>query len=293
MTLMAKKIDKSHLYQIHRFSPEQLMEVQHNVAGYALAIGGLPRNHAEVFEKRGWMLPFLFAYDNLLWGRWSYWHEILYKGTIAGSGPIPKIKWTDMGHDEVRNMLRRCLDHHESTIDHFADWLLWGLAATKESLRISKKLNEHYYRNFDLFLVQNYPFDYLSQVLCDETGRGYKAGLGYFPTPMNVTRMMVEMTVGNDAEKMKRQTVMDPCVGCGAMLLPASNYYLRGYGQDISLIATKLCKIQMYWYAPWYAFHPEGLKGFDDHPPIPLAPSSGRNIAPGQMALMFEEELVT
>jgi hypothetical protein len=52
------------------------------------------------------------------------------------------------------------------------------------------------------------------------------------------------------------------CVGCAAMLLPASNYFLRGYGQEISGIAVKLCTLQMYFYAPWYA-RPGEVSGFD------------------------------
>ncbi|CAM4051266.1 N-6 DNA methylase [Paenibacillus alkaliterrae] len=251
---MTKEKDKSHLYRITRFTPERLSRLSHEIAGYAEAIGGMPQSHSEVFDKRGWLLPFLFAYDALLWGRWNYWMDIMQKGTIAGSGPIPQIEWTDFGTTgalATKKMFDNCLSHHETTIDQFSDWLLWGLAGTDEKPRISEKLNEHFYREFDLFLVLDNPTDYLSQVLCDETGKGYKAGLGYYPTPFQVTRMMVEMTHGDgDKEEKKQQTVMDSCVGCGAMLLPASNYFLRGYGQDISGIAVKLCKIQMYFYAP-------------------------------------------
>jgi tRNA G10 N-methylase Trm11 len=74
---------------------------------------------------------------------------------------------------------------------------------------------------------------------------------------------MVEMVKSDDEEEMKRQIINEPSVGCGSILLAASNYFLRGYGQDISRIAIKLCKIQMYWYAPWFAYHPDTIKGFD------------------------------
>ena len=89
---MSKPQDKKHLYRIDRFSVEQLARLPHEIAGYAQAIGGLPQHHSEVFEKRGWLLPFLFAYDDLLWGRWRYWTDILEKGTIEGSGPTPQIE---------------------------------------------------------------------------------------------------------------------------------------------------------------------------------------------------------
>ncbi|GAK41915.1 hypothetical protein TCA2_4407 [Paenibacillus sp. TCA20] len=287
---MAKAKKRQDLYQIDRFLPEQLMKMQSSIYEYAKAISGLPSNHSEVFEKRGWLLPFLFSYDDLLWGRWNYWHEILQKKTIKGSGPIPQIEWKERGGEgveETQKMLRKCLDHHESTIDHFADWLMWGLAASPENqtLKISPELNEHYYREFDIFLVQNYPTDYLSHTLSEETGKGYKSGLGYFPTPFNITCMMTQMTMGGDPEEEKRQTVYDGCVGCGATILPASNHTLRMIAQDISQIAVKLCKIQTYWYAPWYAFHPQWLKGFEQSKTISLVPATpGKKVLEGQLA---------
>lgn len=289
---MSKEKDKSHLYRTTRFAPERLAQLPAEISGYAAAIGGMPQNHKEVFDKRGWLLPYLFAYDGLLWGRWNYWMDIMQKGSIVGSGPIPRIEWTDLGTTgaiATKKMFTSCLSHHEATIDLFSNWLLWGLAGTEEKPHISEKLNEHFYREFDLFLVLDNPTDYLSQVLCDETGKGYKSGLGYFPTPFQVTRMMVEMTHGDgDPEEKKRQTVMDPCVGAGAFLLPASNYFLRGYGQDISGIAVKLCTIQMFFYAPWYA-RPGKVTGYDEMEiPIQLVPAiTRRNVTSDQLAFAF------
>lgn len=290
---MAKKQQNGELYRVERFAPEQFARLPYELSAYAEAINGLPQHHTEALEKRGWLIPFLFTYDDLLWGRWSYWTEILMKGTIDGSGPIPRIAWTDpwaSTAQATKKMLSACMNHHEANIDNFADWLLWGLAATPHKPRVSEALNEHYYRQFDLFLILDNPTDYLSYLLCDQTGKGYKAGLGYYPTPFHITQMMVEITHGNgDPETMKRQSVMDPCVGCGAMLLPASNYFLRGYGQDISVIAVKLCLIQMYFYAPWFA-RPGEVSGFDiAQPTIPLVldPRRGAAEGEGQWAFQF------
>ncbi|MCE3203408.1 DNA methyltransferase family protein [Paenibacillus sonchi] len=285
---MKQETDRVKLYRVERFTGEQLAGLPDSLCRYAQAIGGLPKHHYEVFEKRGWLLPFLFTYDDLLWGRWTYWSDILLKGTIAGSGPIPQIQWTDTwSHpaQSTKKMLSLCLKHHEANIENFADWLLWGLAASEEALQISEQLNEYYYRTFDLFLLLDNPTDYLSGILCEQTGKGYKAGLGYYPTPFHLTCMMVEMVSEGVPEEMKRQTVNDPCVGCGAMMLPASNYYLRGSAMDISSIAIKLCKIQMYFYAPWFAI-PGQVKGFDEQEPIPLIVNSDSGI--GQLAFNFK-----
>lgn len=256
---------------MERFTPDQLKTLQRDVQSYAIAIGGLPKNHSEVFEKRGWLTPFLLGYDDLLWGRWEYWNELCMQGTIKDSGPIPQIEWARFGEsgvDHTQKMLAKCLDHYEATIDNFADWLLWGLAGTSEPPKISEKLNEHFYRNFDLFLVLSYPTDYLSWLLSEATGKGYKEGLGYYPTPFTLVEMITKLSMdGEDPESLKRHTLNDPCVGCGAFLLPASNYVLRAYAMDISLIAVKLCKIQMAWYAPWF-YRPADLEGFDEVAPI-------------------------
>ncbi|WP_240416642.1 hypothetical protein [Paenibacillus periandrae] len=84
-----KNDDKNQLYRLNRFSQEQLSQFSSNIATYSSGINGMPKNNSEVFTKRGWLLPFLFSYGELLWGRWMYWMAILQKGTIAGSGPIP------------------------------------------------------------------------------------------------------------------------------------------------------------------------------------------------------------
>jgi hypothetical protein len=99
--------------------------------------------------------------------------------------------------------------------------------------------------------------------------------------------MMTEMSFDREnRDKFKTQTAYDPCVGCGATFLPASNYVLRGYASDINGLAVKLTKIQCNWFAPWFAFSPDGLKGFDpkaEH--IQLIPSDYRKAAAGQMML--------
>lgn len=264
---MEKCMNKTDNYKIERFTEDQLTRLQHDVYIHATAINGLPKNHAEVYEKRGWLLPFLISYDSLLWGRWEYWLEILWKGSIKDCGPIPQIQWSssgEFGFQNTKKMLNICMSHPEAQIDNFAEWLMWGLAISNdESLKISSSLNSHYYKNFDIFLILDNPYDYLSSLLSENTGSGYKSGLGYFPTPFTITQMMVSMAYSDrDPEELKRLTVYDPCVGCGAMLLPASNYSLRGAGQDISRVATALCQIQFHFYAPWYA-RPGKVNGFD------------------------------
>jgi hypothetical protein len=265
---LAKKLDDA--YNIERFTREQLIKMQDSLYDYAQAIDGLPKNHSEVFQKRGWLVPFLMAYDDLLSGRWSYWLDLVQKNSIVGSGPIPQLDWVSINgprYNRGKKMLDTCLSNHNATIDSFADWLLWGLAGSNQLDRVSEELNKFYYEKFDLFLLLDNPADYFSNVLADQTGSGYKGALGYFPTPSSITTLLSQITLGNqDPEEMKRQTINDCCVGCGAMLLPASNYVFRAYAQDVSGIAVKLCKIQFILYAPWFAMPREGMLGFDEQP---------------------------
>lgn len=250
-----------------------IQQLEQNISEYALAIDGVPKNASEALQKRGWLLPYLFSYDDLLWGRWEYWHRIMIKKTIEGSGPIPQIKWVDLfkQQKEVKknqDMLRRCINdrHREANIHSFAEWLLWGLAVGKEQPNISERVNEKYYKTFDIFHLLKYPTDYMSTLLMEQSGKGYKEALGYYPTPMQVVIAMNDMVISNeDPEVLKHKKIYDPAVGCGACLLPASNHMLRGYGNDVSHIAVKLCKIQCYFYAPWYAIHPKDIRGYKEH----------------------------
>ncbi|MEF3304186.1 hypothetical protein [Paenibacillus sp. GYB003] len=50
---MATIQDKASLYRLERFDPDILAKMPSDLSGYAMAIGGMPRNHLEVFEKRG------------------------------------------------------------------------------------------------------------------------------------------------------------------------------------------------------------------------------------------------
>jgi hypothetical protein len=257
-----KKEELISLYNLFEYDNSQLVQMMQRIMAEATVIGGLPKHHLEVFEKRGWLLPFLLGYENLYWGRWDYWLDIIERNTIEGSGPIPKIEWSlNSRHVEVgKKMLHRCLDstyYEGGTIDQFSDWLLWGLAASKEPPKVSKKVNQTWYELFDLSLVLRNPTDYLSGLLEFASSQGYKNALGYFSTPPSVTSLMVDLVYGTiNPEEAKSKVFYEPCVGCGAIALPASNYTLFACMQDVNLLATKLCRIQMYWYAPWFAMNP-------------------------------------
>lgn len=218
------------------------------------------KSHADVYQAKGWLRPYLLAYDELLWKRWHYWGELKAKGTAEDAPPIPQIDFLMTPNPFTQNMLMSCINgisrYTSNAVDQFADWLLWGLGDpnTETIDHIDSRVNEHFYKEFDLFFVLDYPTDYLSWVLADYESKSSRSGRGYFPTPFHIAQLMTKLDLGqDDPEHAKYRTVMDSCVGCGSLILPASNYTLRGYGTDINATAIKLCKVQMHWYAPWYA----------------------------------------
>ena len=250
------------LFKPNLYSDSEIIRMTNKIFSYSIPMGGMIQSHKQALKKKGWMKPYLFGYDSLFWGRWDYWLEILEKNTLDGSGPIPQIEWST-NHEaihQVRKMLFKCMDgvYNEGVgPDDFADWLMWGLGIAERPPNIKTRVNKYWYETFDLALVLQYPTDYLSGFLEDLSSRGDKSARGFFATPMNVTVMMNEMVMSdNNPEDMKYKSVIDPCVGCGALLLPASNYSLFGAGQDISMISVKFTKIQCMWYAPWFAINP-------------------------------------
>ncbi|MDU5080544.1 N-6 DNA methylase [uncultured Tissierella sp.] len=247
------------MHRVEDISAEEGLKLLQDVESYIVEMDLKVQGHEETYKKKGFIYPYLFAYDNLLWGRWGYWHKILAKKTTKGSGSIPQIEFSSIGDKRVQitlDMLRKCLKHPEANINNFADWLLWGFGQG-DQLDIPKELNKHYYENFDIFFLQDNPFDYFSIILEECSSRGSRKSTGYYSTPFDLAQLTYKL-MNNKQEKDK--TIYDGCVGCGALLLPASNYHLKAYFQDISLIALKLCLIQFIIYAPWFAFHPDDIE---------------------------------
>jgi len=101
------------------------------------------------------------------------------------------------------------------------------------------------------------PADYMAWGSCELAWMGRSGnGSGYFPTLTNVCMMIthMQMTVAD-----KTKTVCDPCVRTGSMLLAASNYSLRLFGQDIDLNMVKMCAVKGFIFMPWLILPGHGL----------------------------------
>lgn len=218
-------------------------------------------------DKKGWLLPYLVSLDNMFYGRWEYWLNIVRQDKIPPD-PIPYIGFKpsyEYTKKEVQKNLKDCLNmavHISHPLETLIDWILWGFNNGETFPDIKEDIDDYWYRTFNLGLFYREPSDHWAEVASEYMGRNN--ALGYFPTPGNVVEMMAKMTFGGDPQhKHKTMSVCDPCLGTGVMLLYASNYSLNLYGSDISLLLTKIAKVNAFTYIPWLAYRPKHLTIFD------------------------------
>jgi len=167
-------------------------------------------------------------------------------------------------HDPSRTKeVIKKLDEYVNKVNYdFSHWLDVSLSAIegrdKEYMALIKDMDKEklmdYCKAFGVlsgFFLDGYYDDVLGQYYADR----YRAtSNGFYPTPFNVSLMMAKMLGVN-----KEDTVCDPCVGSGSLLL-ATKYVIheehgwmeschfipKMYGVDIGSVQVKMCKLQMY-----------------------------------------------
>ncbi len=215
--------------------------------------------------KHGWLLPYLLHIDDYTWGRWDYWVRTVEAG-ILPDDPIPRITF-ECGGTQAEGLdsrtgkhLQKCLDlipeygswqgwESWKYFDYLMDWLLYGFGyAGQPDLpkEPSPSASMRLYQTLDLHWLMLYPYDYWGGILADNA---HGRHLGFYPTPHTVVEMMCRMSLEGGDRRL--ETVCDPCLGTGRMLLHASNYSLRLYGMDINPTVIKASLVNGYLYAPW------------------------------------------
>lgn len=208
--------------------------------------------------QHGWLLPYLLHIDAFLWRRWDHWFETMSAQKIIGS--IPVIEWQK--NDAALKMLEGSLSHITkygdwrgwgswNVFEYFLDWLLFGFGHGRQLQLPEEKdeyrgASERLYQVFNLETLLAFPHDYFGDILA-ENQHGRESG--FFPTPMDVAQLLAQMNFGDEDARSK--TVCDPCVGTGRLLLVASNYSYRLYGNDINSTVIKATLVNGYLYAPW------------------------------------------
>lgn len=212
----------------------------------------------------GWLKGIYALTETIVLGRWKYWidartYAVKDRETckkFLEETDIPEISFKS--NDIAMSMLNKCIDnpylkslYKSDVLSLFTEWLLYGFGdnAIKELPKgITSKANEYWYKEFKGELLILYPDDYLGTMAAN---MGLGKNQGYFPTPMHVVHLMVEMSMSHNTNSNKYKTVNDPCLGSGRMLLCASNYSLDLSGQDINPNIINVSKVNGYLYVPW------------------------------------------
>lgn len=222
--------------------------------------------------NHGWLLPALLSLDACLWQRWDYWllcheHAEAHDGTAHEGAPlgapIPQLDLLCFPHPATRKMLEaslNCIPSHGQWqiwggwqfFDFLLDWLLFGLGH-KGQLELPAEpggcegATLRLYQVFCLDALLLWPHDYFGTLL---TESAYGKKQGFYPTPHTICEAMTLMMM-DERHDHRCETVCDPCVGTGRMLLHASNHSLRLYGMDIDPTLCKATLVNGYLYAPW------------------------------------------
>jgi hypothetical protein len=235
--------------------------------------GRLPRLGDEPAPWRysGWLLAYVIGLHALIpavGDRWGYHLRTLEAGRLLDE-PIPPIRFGP-ANERVFGMLQEWSSLIGWDFGGWSDfrtlleWLCWGLAVSKQEPRLSREVNEKLYRTVNLIPLLEQPHDYLGDHVARNRARGWNP-TGFYPTPHQVVECMVRILLcdlPDERKDLRRRSVNDPCCGSGRMLLHASNFSLRLYGQDIDPLAVSMCLINGALYAPWLAFPlPERIVG--------------------------------
>lgn len=240
--------------------------------------GRLPFVTDEVkpWEYRGWLLPYRMMCESHpdVAPRYAYVIATIENGKLLDEPP-PRIDFlgefdpaVKPGMKQISDMMK-ILEYRSMTWDAFRDlcaWLGWALGVTSEPARLGPGVNEELYRKFDLGPWLTHPTDYLGQFLAETRGGGWNPN-AFYPTPVHVCEMMARMTQSD--QDWRTAKARDPCVGTGRMLMVASNFCLRLFGQDIDPMVVLITKINMALYAPWHHI-PESFFPADE--PIEATP---------------------
>jgi len=213
----------------------------------------------------GWLLPSLLRTDTLMSGRWDYLAECWERGELLDK-PIPKIHFLHAPDRASMKMLTTALDaipnySHGgwagwSGSEHFRFFLSWILHGLGHSGHMEppteaqgcEGARDRLSHLFDLSLMAMNPYDYFGDLLAENL---YGRRGGFFPTPHSVAELLAQMTIGVSDGDTRTLTVCDPCVGTGRLLLHASNFSLRLYGQDIDPTLCLATLVNGFLYAPW------------------------------------------
>lgn len=267
---------------VRAYFPETDKHGNPSLARFFFDNGRLPyaTDNIKPWVYRGWVIPYLQmceAHPQIA-PRYDYVLRTLDAGHLLDE-PLPQIHFVGEFDQRVKpglKMLNDLLAFVErqsgswNGMRDLCEWLGYALGVTHEPSKLPEPVQEHLYKNFNLEPLLLNPSDYLGQMLC-ETNHGKRNG--FYPTPINIVTFMTELVAGCAESREERrdrrgERMTDPCVGTGRMMMVASNFSMRLYGQDIDPLCCLIAKINLALYAPWY-YIPDSY--FSDEPVTALS----------------------
>ena len=211
--------------------------------------------------------------------RWEYWFTVISQNSLPQER-IPQLRFQTSPHPWAEKRVASCLEYavdyhyqwYDETWRQLIYWLLYGFGESQlidGVQRIPDDVKAHWYREFNLAWLLWQPCDWSAFVLQGGLRKDkrkaspWSKSTGFYATPMDVCSMMASMTFAGEQDPLidtRLLSVCDPCVGTGSMLLLASNYSLRLFGQDIVHDLVLACKLNGYLFAPWMVYMPEATR---------------------------------
>lgn len=236
-----------------------------NLTRFVLENGRFPFITDEIkpWQYKGWLLAYVIEIQRVhpaIPDRYGYYFRTLDAGRLLDE-PIPQIEFSsEFDRDVIHG--KKELEKWESIISYsfgvwdgfriLVDWLAWSLGVAGEPPPLADELHEKLYRGVNIGHWLLTPSDYLGSYLSERKAKGFNP-MAFFPTPHHLVELITRLTFSENIDN-RSKTVEDCAVGTGRMLLHASNYSLRLYGQDIDPLVVKICKINGALFAPWLAF---------------------------------------
>ena len=214
-------------------------------------------NGDQPWNYRGWLLYYiqkLHAHPRCTFpDRWGYLMRIKM-GLPTGS--IEHVRYNQPCKDAIKN-LDSCMEIISQENKHrwwgnfigLIDWLAFATGVSNQESNLNQETQKNLYQTFDAGLWLQTPYDYLGDFICAKSGNGWNPH-AFYPTPHEMVELLVKMKIDTSKET-KWQSLHDPCLGTGRILMHGGNYCLRLYGQDIDSLMVRISKINGVFFVPW------------------------------------------
>jgi hypothetical protein len=220
-----------------------------------------PATAKEAYTTFGWARGELLDIEGEHQGLWQHWMTCIAKGRFSQPPDLYELKSNHHSLPFYKKLssVFEYVRQQGCQISDLLEWMCFalGIAWCKE-LKIRYNYHEHFYNNLDLSCFIKEPSDYLSLFLCEF---GHSGVADYFPTPLDLTKLINMITQGREEEVPTHGLQYEPCMGTAPMLLTAPSWNQMGI--DLVKTCVMASCIHAFFYKPSLLYCPEPL--YDMH----------------------------